>query len=239
MHANTASPQRACASKAAFAGRVGLRRSAENPMARKSCEQPGVPDHLTRLRAHSMASHAQARASRARSMTTRAVGVFSTARRNRYHDASEMRRAVSGAMSPRSIATKPNPPAWSNRSVALRACSALPPQRIHSKRSSPTPAAAADVGSNASLASTMAQNSSRSVACANREKMRLVRPEETAPKMSVTDPRGMPPNAVSKLWIPAGRSSGAMRSCSFKSMLCKRDVAIFGQLRIRLLFAAL
>ena len=52
-------------------------------------------------------------------LTTSAVGVFSTARRSRYHDASEMRRAVSGAMSPRSITTRPNPPACSNRSVGF------------------------------------------------------------------------------------------------------------------------
>jgi hypothetical protein len=215
MHANTTHLS-ANDSIAAHAGRNGLRRSAANSTPRKSWEHPGAPDHRTRLRAHSTASCAHARALGARSTTTSAVGVFSTARRSLYHDASEMRRAVAGAMSPRSIATRPNPPACNSRSVALSACSALPPQRIHSSRVNATPAAAADVGSNASLASTRAQNSSRAVASEIKENKRLVRPDEAGPKISVTHPRGTPPKTASKLVAPDGRRSGARRSCSLK-----------------------
>ncbi len=239
MHANIAGHLSARASNPALAGRIGFRRSTANVAPRNSCEHPGAPDHWTRVRAHSIASMAQARVWGARSITTRAVGVFSTARRSRYQDASEMRRAVSGAMSPRSIATRPKPPACNNKSVALSECSALPPQRIHNSRSSATPAAAADAGSKASLASTNAQNSSRLVACAINECRMLVRPEDAGPKMSVTHPRGMPQSRESMPAMPDGRNSGAGRSCSLKSMLCSREVAISRSDNFRLLFAAL
>ncbi len=203
---------------AAQAGRQGLRRSAVNSTQRSSSEHPGAPRHLTRLRAHSTASCAQARACGARSTTTSVVGVFSTARRSLYQDASEMRRTVSGAISPRSIATRPNPPACNSRSVALSACSAFPPQRIHSSRLSATPAATADTGSNVSLASTNAQNSSRAIPSEIKENKRLVRPDEAGPKISVTQPRGMPPKTASKLAMPDGNESGTGRLCSLKSM---------------------
>src|SRR5262249_34202381 len=55
---------------------------------------------------------------------------------------------------------QPKPPACSNRSAALKACSRLPAQRTHSKRSKSIPGAAAGAGANTSLVSIRAQVSS-------------------------------------------------------------------------------
>src|SRR5215211_5213340 len=76
-------------------------------------------------------------------ITVNTVGRSSTVRRKRYHHDEMIRRASFPATSPRSRITKPNPPACNNRSVALKACSRLPAQRFHSKRSKSIPASVA------------------------------------------------------------------------------------------------
>jgi len=127
-----------------------------------------------------------------------------------------MRRAMAGGVSPRSRATTPKPPPWIRRSAALRACSALCAERTQISRSRRTPAAAADEGWKASSASTKAQTSSLSVACARIESSRLVRPEEAGPKISVRQPRGRPPVAWSTSGMPEQTHSGDGRDCQFR-----------------------
>ena len=125
-----------------------------------------------------------------RSTASSTVGVCSTARRKRNHVVNGMRRAACSGRSPRSRAINPKPPLSSSRSVARRSCSRLfsgefSPQRTHSSRSNSTPAAAADCGSRASLASTSAQHSPRRVAAASAASSKVVRPEEAGPQISV------------------------------------------------------
>src|SRR5260221_14697059 len=64
------------------------------------------------------------------------------------------------------------------------------PQRTQSRRSSCTPAAAADWGSRASLASTTTQNSPRRGAAARAAGSKGVRPEGGGPQTLGRDPRG-------------------------------------------------
>jgi hypothetical protein len=71
------------------------------------------------------------------------------------------------------------------------------------------PAAAADAGSNVSLASTSAQTSPRWVARASAKSKTLVLPEEAAPQISVRQPRGMPPVSKSSCGMPLETISGA------------------------------
>ena len=127
----------------------------------------------------------------------------------------EMRRAVAGGVSPRSIATRPNPPPWISRSAALSACSAL--------------CAAADPEQRAPAARRRLRRMpgrkrprhppartipARAVACARIESSRLVRPEDAGPKISVRQPRGSPPMARIDLGdAREGRVSGAGRDC--------------------------
>src|SRR4051794_32735466 len=188
-----------------------------------------------------MASEAQLLAYGSCSKTTRAVLVFSTARRNRNHVASGIFRATLGDTSFRSTITIPNPPACKSRSVVFITCSRLenflPEQRIHSSRARSTPAASADPGSKASLASTRTQLSCRvPVASASAESMMLVHPEESGAesisffrvkplrptefitgrglntssgraKNSVTAPRGSPPVRRSSSATPVSTRS--------------------------------
>ena len=155
-----------------------------------------------------------------RSMASSTVGVCSTARRKRNHVVSGMRRAVCGGRSPRSRAIIPKPPLSSSRSVARRSCSRQcsgesSAQRTHSNWSNSTPAAAADCGSRASLASTTAQNSPRRrVAAARADNSTVVRPEEAGPQISVRQPRGRPPVSASMAAMPLGTISGAGRTAS-------------------------
>ena len=160
---------------------------------RAAASSPARPTTPPRRGAVPAPATAQVLACGSRSTATSTVGVCSTARRSRNQEVREMRRAVSGGVSPRSIATSPKPPPCTSRSAALSAFSALPPQRTQSRRSSRTPAAAAEAGSKASAASTSAQTSSRAVACARMETSRLVRPLEAGPQISVRPPRGRPP----------------------------------------------
>ena len=88
------------------------------------------------------------------------------------------------------------------------------PQRTHSRRSSSTPAATAEWGSSASLASITTQNSSRRVAAARADKSKVVRPEEAGPQISVRHPRGRPPVRASMLEMPLETISGAGRISS-------------------------
>jgi len=94
----------------------------------------------------------------------------------------------------------------------LRSGSRSPPHRIQSSRGSSTPAAARELGSRESETSTNAHASRRSVACASKEKARLVRPEEAGPHNSTSDPRGKPPaRTESSSAIPLGWSSTSTR----------------------------
>src|SRR5207245_11719233 len=144
--------------------------------------------------------------------TINAVGVFSIARRKRNHHVEITRRTILGATSQRFKATEPNPQPCKIRSTALKACSRRWPQRTHSKRLKSTPALAAEERSNVSLQSTSAQVSSCEVAAANTESMRLVRPEEDCPWISVIAPRGNPCKALSIVLMPVGRLSAGNRS---------------------------
>ena len=73
------------------------------------------------------------------------------------------------------------------------------------------PAAAADAGSNASLASTSAQTSPRWVARASAKSNTLVLPDEAVPQISVRQPRAMPPVSKSSCGMPLETISGARR----------------------------
>ena len=153
------------------------------------------------------------------SIASSTVDVCSTARRKRNHVVSGMRRAVCCGRSPRSRAISPKPPLSSSRSVARRSCSRrcsgeFSPQRTHSSRSNSIPAAAADCGSRASLASTTAQNSPRRVAAASAASSTVVRPEEAGPQISVRQPRGRPPVSASIAAMPLETISGAGRTAS-------------------------
>ncbi len=169
------------------------------------------------------------------SMSSSTVEVGSTVRRKRNHDVNGTRRVLSAGMSPISSTTMPKPPLCSSRSVTFNTCSrrrralpcgrALRPksgvtsgsrslQRIHSRRSSTTPAALADAGSKLSPASTSAHTSWRCVAAARAEIIMPVRPEETGPVISLSAPRGRPPVSASSSAMPMGTVCGAMRSRS-------------------------
>jgi hypothetical protein len=124
-----------------------------------------------------------------------------------------MRRAIAGDVSPKSMATSPNPPPWINRSAALRACSALCAQRTQSSRSKRTPAATAESGSKESSASTRAHTSCRSVDAARMDTNREDRPDEAGPKISVRQPRGRPPVTASNSETPVLTVSGAGLCC--------------------------
>src|SRR6266851_246575 len=71
------------------------------------------------------------------------------------------------------------------------------------------PAAAADAGSSASLASTRAQTSPRSVARASAKSNTLVLPDEAVPQISVRQPRARPPVSESSCGMPLETISGA------------------------------
>src|SRR5882762_2219522 len=74
------------------------------------------------------------------------------------------------------------------------------------------PAAAADAGSNASLASTRAQTSPRWVARASTKSNTLVLPDEAVPQISVRQPRARPPVSESSCGMPLETISGAGRT---------------------------
>jgi len=74
------------------------------------------------------------------------------------------------------------------------------------------PAAAADAGSNASLASTSAQTSPRCVAQASAKSNTLVLPDEAVPQISVRQPRARPPVSESSCGMPLETISGAERT---------------------------
>src|SRR6202142_4611963 len=74
------------------------------------------------------------------------------------------------------------------------------------------PAAAADAGFNAALASTSAQTSPRWVARANAKSKTLVLPDEAAPQISVRQPRAKPPVSASSCGMPLDTISGAGRT---------------------------
>src|ERR1700687_3900224 len=74
------------------------------------------------------------------------------------------------------------------------------------------PAAAADAGLNASLASTSAQTSPRWVARASAKSNTLVLPDEAVPQISVRQPRARPPGSESSCGMPLETISGAGRT---------------------------
>src|SRR6266436_111342 len=117
--------------------------------------------------------------------------------------------------------------------------SPVSPHRIQSSRGSSTPAAARETGSRESDTSTNAQASCRSVACASKEKARLVRPEERGPHNSTSDPRGKPPpSTASSSATPLGWSStterlsnpSRPRPMKASYLPCFRGVAIMASL---------
>ena len=75
---------------------------------RKSLPGPR-PDHSERSRLHSTVSEAQVFAFDCRASATNTVGVFSTARRNRNQEVSEIRRACAGGVSPNPSRPPRNP----------------------------------------------------------------------------------------------------------------------------------
>src|SRR6185295_8802121 len=118
----------------------------------------------------------------------------------------------------------PKPPPCNNRSVALNACSRLLAQRIQSSRSQFISARVADFGSNELLVSTKAQTSSCRVAWARAENIKLVRPDEADPKISVMAPRGRPPRVNESIsGTPVEITSAGNFSCNLKAEL-KREV---------------
>src|SRR5664279_3423012 len=202
--------------------------------------QPSSPLHAgvatesrahTALRSNRTTREAQVFAQGSCSMSNSTVVVGSTARRKRNHEVSGTRRALSVGISPRSSTTMPKPPPCSSRSVTFNTCSRRPSaarggwslcndkldrslQRTHSSRSRSTPAAAAEAGSKLSLASTSAHTSRRRVASASAANITPVRPEEAAPAISLSAPRGRPPVSVSSAATPVETVSGAARSRS-------------------------
>src|SRR5438067_655029 len=142
-------------------------------------------------------------------------------------------------MLPRSIITNPKPTLCKSRSVTRSACSTgaikgfrescllrfliwtwvsegqgslSTPQRTQSKRSKSIPAAAAERGSNESLASTRAQTSWRWVAAARVACRMLLRPEEAGPQISERHPRGKPSVRRSSSGTPLETISGNGRT---------------------------
>jgi hypothetical protein len=79
---------------------------------------------------------------------------------------------------------------------------AFPLHRIHSRRSRSMPAASAECGSKLSPTSTIAQISRRWVASAKAANRMLLRPDDAAPHISVSAPRGRPPVSASTGAIP-------------------------------------
>ncbi len=139
-------------------------------------------------------------------------------RRKRYHHDEMIRFADFAGTSPRSSITSPKPPPCNKRSVALNACSRLLAQRIQSNRSQFISARAADLGSKVLLVSTTAQTSSCCVAWARAESMKLVRPEDAGPKISVMAPRGSPPPVNESICgMPVEITSAGLFSCILKA----------------------
>lgn len=173
-----------------------------------------VEDHNSASFLSSNANEAQDRTQDPWAITTSAVGLFSTTRRKRYHQDEMIRRACCGGTSPRSSATRPKPLLCKSRSVALNACSMLAAQRTQSNRSKSTPASAADEGSSTSFVSTRAHTSWCVVARTRAESIKLVRPEDAGPKISVIAPRGSPPVTASTSATPVESTSAAAFSRS-------------------------
>src|SRR6185295_14125221 len=121
---------------------------------------PSLDDqrHASPLSSNARVAHERTQLSSA--ITTSAVGVGSRVRRKRYHQDEIIRFAEFAGTSPRSSNTTPKPPPCNSRSVALKACSRLWPQRIQSNRSQFIPARVADLGSKELHVSTTAQTSS-------------------------------------------------------------------------------
>src|SRR5688572_28643187 len=166
----------------------------------------------------SKANVAQERTQLSSAITTSAVGVASRVRRKRYHHDEIILFASFAATSPRSNTTNPKPPACSNKSVLLNACSRLLAQRIQSNRSKFISACAADLGSNELFVSTRAQISWCSVAWPRAESIKLVRPEDAGPKTSVMAPRGRPPRVKASIWgMPVAITSAGLFSCSLNA----------------------
>ena len=116
--------------------------------------------------------------------------------------------------------------------------SSVSPHRTQSNRGSSTPAAASETGLSESDTSTNAQASCRSVACASKEKARLVRPEEAGPHNSTSDPRGKPPpSTASSSVTPLGWNSTDAGFWNPSSPLPMRPVSSFPCFRERPIIA--
>jgi len=122
------------------------------------------------------------------------------------------------SMLPRSRVMSPNPPFWTRTSAALNACSSGfnrrdRSHRTHSRWERSTPAAAADAGSKASVASIQAQHSCLRASCAMVDTMSVVLPTDTFPaaQICVRAPRGRPPVMASREAIPVGILCSSMR----------------------------
>lgn len=146
------------------------------------------------------------------------MGLDSSVRRKRYHQEEMIRFADFAGTSPRSSITTPKPPPCNKRSVALKACSRLLSQRIQSNWSQFISARAADLGSKTLFVSTTAQTSSCWVASASVANMKLVRPEDAGPKISVRAPRGKPPLMNESICgIPVAITSAGLFSRNLKA----------------------
>ena len=118
----------------------------------------------------------------------------STARCSRMYAA-----AGTGPRSSRSSTTRAKPGQRASRSAAPRATRRRPPQRTQSRAERSAPAAAADAGSRASVASTKATCPAPAVVMrAMRARSRLLAPEEREPTISLSRPGGNNPSRPSR-----------------------------------------
>jgi len=181
---------------------------------------PSLDDQRHASPLNSNASVAHERTQLSSAITTSAVGVGSRVLRKRYHQDEIIRFAELAGTSPRSSSTSPKPPPCNKRSVALNACSRLLAQRTQRSRSQFISARVADLGSKELLVSTKAQTSSCLVAWARAENIKLVRPDEADPKISVMAPRGRPPRVKESIsGMPLEITSAGNFSCSLKAEL--------------------
>ena len=140
--------------------------------------------------------------------TTKAMPLCSAPRRRRNQEAAGIRCVTLTGMPDKSRSTRLKPPACTSKSAALSAASLFPSQRTQRKRENSSPAACAVSGSKVPRASTSAPHSPRCKVKRRREYNKLVRPEETAPEISVSAARGMPPlRSIASTPLKTGGSS--------------------------------
>jgi hypothetical protein len=70
-----------------------------------------------------------------------------------------------------------------------------------------------------------AQNSRRHVAAASADNIKVLRPEEAGPQISVRQPRGRPPVSMSMAAMPLDTISGAGRTASREAAVTPASLA--------------